>query len=253
MTKDKIKEAFQKVKEDMNSLKDQLESLTRQIDDLKRTIRQTDKPTDIQTGAFLAQTQNPALPTDHPAIPTLKEKDQNKGLLEALKPQKMQVSTGNRGVPADRQTNRQTDQQTDNYLYQFGSNPFSTQSSQKFALKGTNEDPVTRIGKVAELINSLDSLKKDLRKQFKRLTPQEMLVFSTIYQLTDQAIDVDYSLLSKKTNLTESSIRDYVQKLIKKGIPLEKTRENNKRILLIIAPEFKRIASLDTLISLRNL
>ncbi len=99
----------------------------------------------------------------------------------------------------------------------------------------------------------MDALKKDLRKQFKRLTPQEMLVFSTIYQLTDQAIEVDYSILAKKTNLTESSIRDYVQKLLRKGLPLEKIRENNKRILLIIPPEFKRMASLDTLISLRNL
>lgn len=117
----------------------------------------------------------------------------------------------------------------------------------------TTEDPVTKIGKVAELINSLDALKKDLRRQFKRLTPQEMLVYSTIYQLTDQAIDVDYSILSKKTGLSESSIRDYVQKLLKKGIPLEKTRENNKRILLAVPPEFKRMTSLETIISLRSI
>ena len=242
MDESKIKEAFQKVKEDMNSLNNQLETITQQINDIKRTINQADTPTDTQTNNFFMQTHTSA-------TPTIKENAQNKHSLESLKSQNFNVSTGNKGVPTD----RQTDRQTDNYNYQSISKPLSTRPNQKFALNGTVDDPIMKIGKVAELVNSLDALKKDLRKQFKRLTPQEMLVYSTIYQLTDQAIDVDYSILSKKTSLSESSIRDYVQKILKKGIPLEKTRENNKRILLTISPEFKRIASLETIISLRNL
>jgi DNA-binding MarR family transcriptional regulator len=193
------------------------------------------------------------MPTDTQTTPTINEYTLNKLPLKPSKTQNFDVSIGNKGVPADRQTNQQTDQQTDNYHYPSVSDTFSNESSQKFVLNRTLEDPLKKIGKVAELVNSLDALKKDLRKQFKKLTPQEMLVFSTIYQLTDQAIDVDYSILSKKTALSESSIRDYIQKLLKKGIPLEKTRENNKRILLSIPPEFKRITSLETLISLRNL
>lgn len=253
MDESKIKEAFQKVKDDMNLLKNQLEAITTQLDDIKRTVRQTDKPSDTQTNGYSIKTIPYLTPTDTPTTPTLMEKLENKRPLESLKPENLDISTGNKGVPTDRQTYEQTDRQTDKYDYNSNSQQIATSQTNKFALIEKLDDPVLKIGRVAELVNSLDALKKDLRRQFKRLTPQEMLVFSTIYQLTDQAIDVDYTLLSKKTNLSESSIRDYIQKLLKKGIPLEKTRENNKRILLTISPEFKRIASLETLISLRGL
>ena len=50
--------------------------------------------------------------------------------------------------------------------------------------------------------------------------------------MAEEADFVDYKTLSKRLNLTESSIRDYVGKLIKKGIPVEKTKINNKMIQL---------------------
>lgn len=253
MVDDKIKEAFQKVKEDMSSLRKQLDAIALEITSLKRTLPKTDKPTDTQTDNNSIQTLPLSNQTPAQTNQTIAEIPQNKQPLEASKWQNDDISTGNRGVQTDRQTNQQTDRQTGNYKYQTASELQSTNPPQKFALNKTSEDPITRIEKVAEVINSLDALKKDLRKQFKLLTSQEMLVFSTIYQLTDQAFDVDYSLLSKKTNLSESSIRDYVQKIIKKEIPLEKTRENNKHILLTIPPEFKRMASLETISTLRNL
>jgi hypothetical protein len=246
MDEKKIKEAFQKVKEDMGVIKEQIESL-------KRTIQQTDKPTDTQTDKIFTQTHNIVDQTDTSTIPTNEKNYSNKQALETLKTQNSSISIGNRGVQTDRQTNQQTDRQTNNYEYASAHEPLPTTPAQKFALSNDLDDPIKRIEKVTEVINSLDALKKDLRRQFKLLTSQEMLVFATIYQLTDQAVDVDYSLISKKTNLSESSIRDYVQKIIRKGIPLEKSKENNKRILLSISPEFKRIASLDTIISLREL
>ena len=44
-----------------------------------------------------------------------------------------------------------------------------------------------------------------------------MLVFSTIYTYEDQKYEnINYKLISDKLNLSESSIRDYVNKLIKK-------------------------------------
>ena len=242
----KIKEAFLKVKEDINQLKDKINSIIEELDNFKRTFRQTDTPTNIQT-------DNKIYPTYTPTIPSNVQINKIKTSLEAVKTQNSHISTGNRGVPADRQTIEQTDQQTDNCPYQSSPESPLPSEDKKFALIDTNNDPVKRMGKVAELVNSLDTLKMDLRRQFKKLTPQEMVVYSTIYQLTNQAIDVDYTLLSKKTGLSESSIRDYVQKLLKKGIPLHKIRENNKRILLSIPPEFKRMASLETLVSLRNL
>ncbi|MEK6846579.1 MAG: hypothetical protein AABY16_00245, partial [Nanoarchaeota archaeon] len=98
-----------------------------------------------------------------------------------------------------------------------------------------------------------DDLKKEVRLKFKRLTEQEMLVFSTIYQLEEQGFVVDYAILAQKLNLTEISIRDYVHKILKKEIPLIKSKEANKKIVLSIPQELKRIASLQTIFQLRNI
>jgi len=107
--------------------------------------------------------------------------------------------------------------------------------------------------KAHQIFNSLDSIKKQIRIKFKKITPQEMLVFSTIYQLEEQQFVVDYSLIAAKTKLSESSIRDYVQKLVKKGIPVDKTKENNKKITLSVHPDLKKIASLNTILQLREI
>jgi predicted transcriptional regulator len=106
---------------------------------------------------------------------------------------------------------------------------------------------------VSETLSQLDDLKKAIRQQFKVLTNQEMLVFSTLYQLEEQGFTVDYSLISQKLSLSESSIRDYILRIIKKGIPIQKTKENNKKVFLSISSDLKNIASLSTIIQLREL
>jgi DNA-binding MarR family transcriptional regulator len=242
MDETKIKEAFQKVKEDISKTVAKVDALAEQINMLNRTLTQTDTPTDRQT-----QAQN--LQTDNQTLQTERLSQESKIPLNALKSANSNISIGNDGVQTDKQTDRQTNRQES---FVISKDP-SIETVPKFALNTTSQDPLMKIDKVTEIISSLDSLKKDLRRQFKQLTSQEMLVFSTIYQLTDRSINVDYPTLSKKIDLSESSIRDYVQKLIKKGIPLEKTKENNKRVVLSISPQFKRIASLETLASLRNL
>lgn len=99
----------------------------------------------------------------------------------------------------------------------------------------------------------MDNLKKEVRLKFKRLTDQEFSVFSTIYQLSEENGYTDYKNLSIKLGLTESSIRDYIGRLIKKGIPVEKTKINNKSIRLSISPNLKKIATLPTIFKLREL
>jgi len=213
-----IKEAFSKVKEDILVIKTQIQAIREEISELKRTLSQTDTR-DRQT--------------DRQEIQTVPQE------VEGLKPQNSIVSIGNEGVQTDRQTHRQTDRQ-----------------DQKFALDikpHIVEDPISKIEKVTAALASLDQIKKELRSQFKQLTNQEMLVFTTIYQLEEAGNTVDYTLLAQRAGLSESSIRDYVQKIIKKGIPLDKARINNKQITLSIHPELKRIASLQTIISLREL
>jgi Mn-dependent DtxR family transcriptional regulator len=81
-----------------------------------------------------------------------------------------------------------------------------------------------------------------------------MLVFSTIYQLEEQGNrEITYKLLSKSLKLSESSIRDYVQRMINKGVSIQKEKVNNKKLLLTISPNLKKIASLPTIIQLREL
>ena len=256
---DPIKQAFTRAKQDIQTLKNLILDLRQEIQDIKKslakqaisqldqqsqqsnrqTIRQTHSPTQTpsnnlqnQANQHITSAQNPA----HQASST-----QN-WPLEASKSPISQFSTGNRGVPTDRQTKQQTERH-------------ATNNPQKFALtqKPSLNHKINHLEKVAEVISSLDDIKRDLRAQFKRLSKQEMLVFSTIYQLEEQGFIVDYSLLAEKLQLSESSIRDYTQKIIKMQFPLNKTKENNKKIFLSILPELKKLASLQTILALREI
>ena len=77
-------------------------------------------------------------------------------------------------------------------------------------------------------------------------------MFSTVYQL-EGFMDVNYKTLSEKLGLSESSIRDYIGKLIKKGIPVDKIKLNNKNIKLSISEDLKKIVSLPTILQLREI
>ncbi|HKZ33939.1 MAG TPA: HTH domain-containing protein, partial [Candidatus Nanoarchaeia archaeon] len=105
----------------------------------------------------------------------------------------------------------------------------------------------------ASILDSLDGLKKEIRLKFKQLTDQETLVFSALYQLEEDSGPVDYKTLADKLGLTESSIRDYIGRLLKKGIPVEKKKINNKQIKLSISQSLKKIASLSTILQLRDI
>ena len=109
------------------------------------------------------------------------------------------------------------------------------------------------IDDAVEILNSLDNIKKEIRLKFKKLTNQELLIFSTIYQLDEERGYSDYQTLAKKLNLTESSIRDYVGRIIKKGISINKNKINNKNIQLSIPQNLKKIATLSTILQLRDL
>jgi len=216
---DPIKEAFRKAKQDIFLLQSQIQDLKNDIKEIKRTLQ---TQTQHQTHNSLIQTHT-GIPT-HIASP------------EVPKYPNSYVSTGNEGVQTDRQTNRQTDRHI-----------------QKFAQTPPSHNEIDHLDNVSEVLNSLDSLKKEVRYKFKKLTSQEMLIFSTIYQLEEEGHPVDYKIISSKIGLSESSIRDYVQKIIKKGIPVDKTKQDNKKILLSIRPDLKKIASLQTIIQLRAL
>ncbi len=87
--------------------------------------------------------------------------------------------------------------------------------------------------------HTLNTLKKELNSSFKALTKQELLVFLTIYQIEEEKGHVTYLDLSQTLTLSEGCIRSYVTSLIKKGLPLIKTRLNNKIVSLSIPRELR--------------
>jgi DNA-binding MarR family transcriptional regulator len=221
-----IKSAFQKVKQDLDSMREQIDNLSYSLSENQKKMSEFSRIIQellIQT-SFSPQIQEQSIPTHILQNPTPTTQIPTDNFpFRALKPQNQVFSTGNEGVPADRQTDRQTDQHTEN-------TPFE---------------------QAVEALNSLDNIKKEIKLKFKHITEQEFLVFSAIYQLSEKAEYTDYKTLSKKLNLTESSIRDYVGKLIKKGIPVEKSKVNNKIIQLFISEDLKKVVSLSQILQLR--
>jgi DNA-binding MarR family transcriptional regulator len=166
--------------------------------------------------------------------------------IKTTKDEKCNISTGNRGVQTDRQTDRQTDIECKKGSY---NHKKIEQNNFNNKLKVTSGS----IDSAVEMLDSLDSIKREIRLKFKRLTEQEILVFSTIYQLEEEFGYSDYKSIAKKINLTESSIRDYIRRLINKGIPIIKNRINNKEIRLSISQNLRRIATLNTILELRDI
>jgi predicted transcriptional regulator len=248
---DQIRDAFTKVKRDMDSLYFEMDSLKLNLKEInfrlsllsndiqnlsKMKLISSPPKNDSFNQVLKNPTQDQSFPTHNWQIPT------QKSLFNPLNAQNQGISIGNDGVPTDKQTNQQTNQQTQNTYF----NP-------EIMIKTTPKNPHNPIQTAAEILDSLDSLKKEIRLKFKRLTEQEVLVFSTLYQLDEENGNTDYKSLSERLNLTESSIRDYIGRLINKGIPVEKTKIHNKSIKLSISQDLKKIASLSTIMQLIHL
>lgn len=213
---DEIKESFDKIKRDINYLNQEIQKIKSELNVLNSQL--VNLP--FLFKGFIAdfsknKTENQINTT-------------NKELFRALKDQNLRISIGNQGVSTDRQTDIQT--QKKDYLKE-------------------NID----INSADYLLDSLDNLKKEIRLKFKRLTNQEMIVFSSIYNIEQRLGYANYKIIAENLNLTESSIRDYVRRLVLKGIPLEKEKVNNKEILIKISPNLRKITTLDTIQRLRNI
>jgi len=214
---DKTKKAFENVKLDIDFLAQELSYLKQDIGELKQKISEISTKIPYNQDHFDSTYRHiNQTPSTHLSTHNLP--------LEVLNSKNIPISTGNEGASTDRQTDRQTDKYTKN-----------------------------PIENASEMLDSLDNIKKEIRLKFKRLTEQEWLIFSTIYQLEEENELVNYRSISQRLNLTESSIRDYVGRLIKKGIPVDKGKMNNKNIQLSISSSLKKIAPLNIILQLRGL
>ena len=229
MEKEQIKQSFLRVKHDILSLEEEMKTLKSELGEIKTLLISLHEEINSQKLIKLASVP---IPTHKPSIPTYPTNPTHNptvpqeigGLITPF----LGTSTGNKGVPTDRQTDRQTDQQTENME--------------------------SNLQEASEILESLDKIKREIRSKFKKLTAQEMIVFSTIYQLEEQDFELaNYKEISRRLKLSESSIRDYVQRIIAKGIPVKKSKINNKKLLLSISSELKKMASLATIMRLREM
>ena len=249
-----LKEAFDRVKEDIFNLSSEVSSIKNTAFELKQLISTINDELNTLKLKHLSlenTCNNQVLPTDNPTHTSLNSTAVDNPTdnptvpheIKGLKYPFSRFSTGNQGVPTDRQTNQQTDNPAD-----FAWN--KRQESSPDSSKNLHEQIIN----ATEILNSLDNLRKEIRLKFKTITNQEMLVFSTIYELEQTYSEgVEYEQIALKLKLSPSSIRDYVQRLINKGVPILKNKINNKKILLKISNELKKIATLDTIIKLREL
>jgi len=258
---DNIKESFQNVKEDMDLFYNELCHLKL---DLAKTQSNLDKIYAIleEINLKISKNSQKSISTNIPLNSSnLANNPTDTSLLKPLKPQNKPFSNGNEGVPTDRQTNQQTDIQQKNISLKEQNNSQDLRNSSLISghKEQSNQNPLffpnspTPIDDAVRILNSLDSLKKEIRLRFKMLTEQETAVFSTLYQIDEETGPTDYKTIAARLNLTESSIRDYVGRLIKKGIPVDKRKMNNKLILLSVSENLKKVASLPTILELRDL
>ena len=214
---DKIKASFEKVKKDIEFLTEQIIVLRTELEEIKQ----------IKTNfRHESSTGNDGVPTDRQTdtptsnrFPTLVD--------ETFSPAYL--------IPTHIPTQTPTDvQQTDTKLQQ--SNTYSN----------------TSYNQAKELTELVNTLKNDLKTRFRTLTKQEFHIFSMLFTVDKTQKSVTYRDPALKLSLSESSVRDYIQKIIKKGIPIEKEKINNKVTILKIPEEIRNISTLDNLLRIRN-
>ena len=217
MKEEQIRLSFLRVKQDIENLRNEILTIKNEVGDIKEMLNSLSAIQQINSTNLANPTHNPTVPQE----------------IRGLKTQNLSISTGNEGVPTDKQTDSPTD------ILPNKNNNFSIESN---------------IQKASDILDSLDHIKKQIRLKFKKITSQEMAVFSMIYQLEEQNPEiVTYKQVASILKLSESSIRDYVQKIINKGIPIKKQKFNNKKVILYISPDLKKIVTLSTILKLREL
>ena len=122
------------------------------------------------------------------------------------------ISTGNEGV-LNKQTNKQTVKQTNKQL--------------------NKQTIIDQTGEISKF-------QLNIEEYFRTLTKQELLVFLTIYQLEEELNrKIKFLDISSRLNLSESCIRGYIKRLLQKGMPLVRTKINNKIVLISLSPGFR--------------
>ena len=103
------------------------------------------------------------------------------------------------------------------------------------------------------LNQEIEPIKQEIEENFKKLTEKQFLIFMAIYELEEQKHSpIRYKDIAEHLNLTQSSVRDHVNELVLKKIPLTKEIFNNK-VFLSVPQEFRTLTLASKLIRFRQL
>jgi hypothetical protein len=217
MNEDILKKAFSKVKEDMQVINDRLDRLESQLNVILTNSNQkiaSNPPNSIENRQYKPQTSQ-----------IQQSSSGNEGV------QSINHSTINQSINDQSSIKHEMGQYTPQISNNYKENPKTNHSlsTQSLSTQSTNIHSL-----------NLQSLKQELESRFNALTNQEFLIFLTIYQLEeDLRRPVTYNDLSTKLSLTSGCIRGYISALIRKSLPVIKSKINNRTLTLSINPEFR--------------
>ena len=121
--------------------------------------------------------------------------------------------------------------------------PISSTGNEGVFNKQTNQPTNKQLNKptIIQQSNTLSRLNEDIEAHFNSLTKQEFLVFLSLYQIEEELGTVRFSDLAQRLNLSESSIRGYINRLVQKGSPILRKKVNNKVINLSLSQDFRSL------------
>ncbi len=99
---------------------------------------------------------------------------------------------------------------------------------------------------------NVEGFKEGLELKFKSLTDREFSVFLAIYQLEEELGRVTYSDIANKLNISEITIRCYVNSILNKNIPVERKRHFNKKSYLTINSQFRSLNLVGLILRIRE-
>ena len=99
---------------------------------------------------------------------------------------------------------------------------------------------------------SLKELSRGLTSVFQSLTDREFSVFVSIFELEKQLPEVTYTDLANKLAISEPTIRNTVNRLISKKVPLQKIRFFNKKVSLSLSKELHDISLITKLVKIHQ-
>ena len=94
------------------------------------------------------------------------------------------------------------------------------------------------------------NIKSEIKDIFSRLTKREFLIFLTIYQLEDEKNLVTYNIIAHYLKISPGCVRTHITNLVRKGIPLTKTKINNRVAVLTIDSNLKALNLKQALINM---